>query len=377
MVRTRLPAVFMRGGTSKALVFHTQDLPQDRADWDALFLSAMGSPDPARRQLDGMGGGLTSLSKVCVVGPSGLTDADVDYTFAQVLVDRAVVDYSGNCGNMASAIGPFAVDEGLVSASAAEALVRIHNTNTGKIIHSRFPVTAGRASTDGPLTIPGVAGSGAPVRLEFLHPGGATTGALLPTGNVVDSLMLAGGGIVRASMIDAANACVFVHAGDVGLDGTELPDVLDALPGSLARLQAIREAASVAMGITPGLPQARARMLTPFVVVVAPPKDASMLDGRHLRAADADLTVRALSSGQSHRALPLTVSLCTAVAAMLTGSVVEAVCRPDAGMPLRLAMPSGILSVGADVSPSGTGWVVERGVFYRTARRLFEGIVYC
>ena len=377
MTRKRLPAVFMRGGTSKALVFHAKDLPRDQAEWDGLFVSAMGSPDPARRQLDGMGGGVSSLSKVCVVAPSSRDDADVDYMFAQILVDRAAVDYSGNCGNMSSAIGPFAIDEGLVRAGDGEALVRIHNTNTGKIIHSRFPVAGGRASTEGDLAIPGVAGSGAPVRLDFLQPGGATTGALLPTGNVIDSLTLADGGVVRVSMVDAANACVFVHAGDVGLDSTELPDALEAMPDVLRQLQAIREAASVAMGITPDLALAHARMLTPFVVVVAPPKDALTLDGQDLRAADADLTVRALSSGQPHRALPLTVSLCTAVAAKLTGSVVEAACRPDAGMPLRLAMPSGILSVGAEVTQAETGWVAERGMFFRTARRLFEGFVYC
>lgn len=377
MTQRRLPAVFMRGGTSKALVFHAKALPHDRAEWDALFLSAMGSPDPERRQLNGMGGGVSSLSKVCIVGPSSRDDADVDYTFGQVLVDRPTVDYSGNCGNMSSAIGPFAVDEGLVRGEDGEVLVRIHNTNTGKIIHSRFPVSGGQASTEGDLNIPGVAGTGAPVRLEFLQPGGATTGALLPTGNAIDTLRLADGDMISASMIDAANACVFVHAGDVGLDGTELPDALDAMPTILDRLQAIREAASVAMGIMPDLAQARARMLTPFVVVIAPPKDALMLDGKRLRAVDADLTVRALSSGQPHRALPLTVSLCTAIAAKLTGSVVETVCRPGAAMPLRLAMPSGILRVGAEVTRTKMGWIAERGMFFRTARRLFEGVVYC
>jgi 2-methylaconitate cis-trans-isomerase PrpF len=181
-----LRAVFMRGGTSKALMFHQSDLPTDRADWAPIFLAAMGSPDPNGRQLDGMGGGISSLSKVCVIGPPSRPDADVDYTFAQIAVSSALVDYAANCGNMSSAVGPFALDEGLVPAPAgAEAVVRIHNTNTGKIIVSRFPAESGKAATDGALALDGVSGTGAPIRLDFHDPGGARTG-LLPTGRAVD-----------------------------------------------------------------------------------------------------------------------------------------------------------------------------------------------
>ncbi len=242
MRQIRIPAAFMRGGTSNALVFHEKDLPADRTQWDAIFLAAIGSPDPNGRQLNGMGGGISSLSKVCVIGPPSRDDADIDYTFAQVSVRDAQVAYGTNCGNMSSAMGPFAVDEGLVPVSGEEALVRIHNTNTNKIIHSRFALDEGSAAVDGVEALPGVAGTGAPVRLEFLDPGGAGTGRLLPTGNVVDTLYPEGYEPVQASLVDSANPAVFVTAADLGLSGTELPADLDARADLMERLQAIRQA---------------------------------------------------------------------------------------------------------------------------------------
>ena len=211
-----IQAVFMRGGTSKALMLHKRDLPSNQAKWGRLFTAAMGSPDPYGRQLDGMGGGVTSLSKVCIISPSAREDADVDYTFCQVLVNDAEVQYKGNCGNMSSAVGPFAVDEGLVTASGETATVRIFNTNTGKIIHGTFPVEQGMARYDGDLVIPGVSGTGAPIRLDFVEPGGASTGSLLPTGHVVDQMEVPGLGSIGVSLVDAANAAVFVRARDVG-----------------------------------------------------------------------------------------------------------------------------------------------------------------
>ena len=372
----RLPAVFMRGGTSKAVLFHLRDLPRDREEWDPLFLSVMGSPDANGRQLDGMGGGISSLSKICIVGPPSRPDADVDYTFVQVHPREARVDYSGNCGNMSSAIGPFAVDEGLVATADGDATVRIHNTNTRKLIHGSFRVHQGRAAVEGDLEIPGVAGTGAPVRLDFLQPGGASTGRLLPTGNAVDMLEVEGMGRVRVSMVDAANACVFVEAASLGLAGSEMPEALDANAAVLARLTAIREAASVAMGITRSRAEARTKPMIPFVGFVAPPQEATTLSGRRIAAAEIDLTVRMISNGQPHRALPLTGSLCTAVAAAIPDTIVGRLARPQSDAMLRLGMPSGILSVGADVVREGTGWHAERGAFYRTARRLFEGFVY-
>src|SRR5580704_14265995 len=230
MRQIKLRAVFMRGGTSKAVMFRREDLPREQALWAPIFLGVVGSPDPNGRQLDGMGGGISSLSKICVIGPPTRPDADVDYTFAQVSVAEALVDYRGNCGNMSAAVGPFAIDEGMVSAAGAEAVVRIHNTNTRKIIVSRFALDDGAAAVDGDFVLPGVAGTGAAVRLDFIDPGGAGTGSLLPTGNNADQLDVPGVGIIEASMVDAANPCVFVAAQALGLSGVEMPAELEADP---------------------------------------------------------------------------------------------------------------------------------------------------
>ena len=376
MTPRKFPAVFMRGGTSKGIMFHARDLPAARAEWDEIFLRAMGSPDPGGRQLDGMGGGVSSLSKVCVIAPSQREDADVDYTFAQVQIREARVDYGANCGNMSSAVGPFALEEGLVRAATGEATVRIFNTNTRKIIHSTFGVHAGRAAVEGTLAIPGVAGSGAPIRLDFIEPGGATTGRLLPSGKVLDVLDIPGLGRIEVSLVDAANACVFVAAAALGLTGTEMPEELERDTATLQKLAAIRLHASVAMGIARTLEEARARTAVPFVGFVSAAQDARTLSGRSLAADAADLTVRMISNGQPHRALPLTASLCTAVAARMEGSVVWQASRRGAASELRLAMPSGVLTVGAEVSRADASWHAARGSFYRTARRLFEGCVY-
>ena len=366
----------MRGGTSKALMFHLRDLPTERGEWDALFLRAIGSPDPHGRQLNGMGGGVSSVSKVCVIGPPTRSDADVDYTFAQVLVKDARVDYSGNCGNMSSAVGPFAIDERLLSAADGDAIVRIHNTNTKKIIQAAFQVEGGEACEEGDLAIPGVAGSGAPIRLDFLEPGGATTGKLLPTGNVIDRLDITGLGNIDASLIDAANATVFVNAPSLGITGIELPDTLEQNHAVLERIVAIRAAGSVAMGITRDLAAARLKTMVPFFGIVAPPQPFRTLSGEDIAADAIDLTVRFISNGQPHRALPLTGSLCTAVAARIQGSVVHHAVRAGAIGALRLGMPSGVLTVDASVAQQDGVWQTPRGSFYRTARRLFDGYVY-
>lgn len=367
----------MRGGTSKAIMFHARDLPAGRTGQEAVFMAALGTPDPHGRQLDGMGGGVSSLSKVCVLAPPSRDDADLDYTFAQVLIREARVDWSGNCGNMSSAVGPFAVDEGLVRARGESATLRIHNTNTGKIIRATFPIEDGRARVAGDLAIPGVAGSGAPVRLDFLDPGGATTGRLLPTGRPRERLEVPGLGAVEASLVDAAAAAAFVRARDIGLTGRELPDELEAQPEMLARLDAIRLAASVRMGIAPDLAAARRVTSVPFIALVSSPAAAPTLAGESLAAEAMDLAARIVSSGQPHRALPLTGALCTAVAAFIPGTVVAACTTPPrAGGALRIGMPSGVLAVGADVAAEAGGWVARAGSFYRTARRLFDGRVW-
>jgi 2-methylaconitate cis-trans-isomerase PrpF len=371
MKQVKIPAAFIRGGTSNAIVFHQKDLPEDRAQWDVIFLAAIGSPDPNGRQLNGMGGGISSLSKICVVGPSSHPEADVDYTFAQVAVRDALVDYAGNCGNMSSAMGPFAVDEGVVSVAGGEALVRIHNTNTKKIIHARFAVDEGYAAVDGVLELPGVAGTGSPVRMEFVKPGGAGTGKLLPTGNVSDTLDVEGYGRIEASLVDAANPGVFVSAAELGLEGREMPADLDAREDLMAHLQAIRKAGAAAMGLkfSPALP---------MIGFVAPPMDAEFLSGETVSAVDGDLLGRMVSMGNIHRALPLTGTLCMTVAARIEGTVVHRAVRKteDPQSELRIVQPSGVIVCTADVDLVDGAWQAEKATVMRTQRRLFDGFVY-
>lgn len=368
MTLRRIPAVYMRGGTSKALVFREADLPADRGERDAIFLAAMGVPDPYGRNLDGMGGGLSSLNKVCIVGPPSRADADVDYTFVQLTPDTSAVDYGGNCGNMSSAIGPFALEEGLVSPASVlnppqdEAAVVIHNTNTGKLIRARFPVEAGLLAPDGPFALDGVAGTAAPIRLEFLEPGGAKTGKLLPTGNAVDVIAISGRNI-EASLVDAANPCVFVRAADVGKTGAELPGELEADGEWLALMEAIRLAGASAMG----LPHVAS---IPKVAMLAAPADAALLSGETLAAEGHDIAVRMISVGQPHRAVPITGAVCLAVAARVPGTIAQALCTAPAG-PIRIGHASGTTTVDAAVA----GEHAEYGAVYRTARRLMEGSV--
>ncbi|MBO0741646.1 MAG: PrpF family protein [Hyphomicrobiaceae bacterium] len=379
MPQMKLPAVFMRGGTSKAVIFHARDLPAAREAWEWIFLSVIGSPDPNMRQLDGMGGGVSSLSKVCVVGPPTHPDADVDYTFAQVLIDKARVDYNGNCGNMSSAIGPFAVDEGLIpKPRGGDAVVRIHNSNTRKIIVARFGMDGEEAAVAGDMAIDGVAGTGAPIRLEFIEPGGAKTGKLLPTGKAIDQLDVAGVR-VTASLIDAANPCVFVPAVALGATATEQPAEIDGHEELKVKLEAIRRAASVSMGIAPDLDKA-ASISVPLVALVAPPAAMGILSGRKLAAADMDIAVRMMSNGQAHRATPLTGALCLAVATRIPGSIPNELVRRLApgGSQIRIGHASGVIVVDAKIDQPKEGHPHARfAAVYRTARRLFDGRVYC
>ncbi|MEZ5743424.1 MAG: PrpF domain-containing protein [Sphingomonadaceae bacterium] len=347
MTLHRIPAVFYRGGTSKALIFHEKDLPADPDLRDAAIASAMGVPDPNGRNLDGMGGGLSSLNKACIVSSSTRADADVDYTFIQLSIDDPKLDYGGNCGNMSSAIGPFALEEGLVAPpEGSEAAVRIHNTNTGKLIVARFPVEDGLLAPDGEFTLDGVAGTAAPIRLEFLEPGGAKTGALLPTGSAVD--VIEG---IEASLIDAANPCVFVRAADLGKTGNETPQALDADADWLATMEAIRLAGATAMG----LPHVAS---IPKVAMVAAP------------SGDYDIAVRMISVGQPHRAVPITGAICLGVACRVPGSIPARLCASKGG-PIRIGHASGTTQVDAVVEDG----VAKLGAVYRTARRLMEGNV--
>lgn len=367
-----IPAVFMRGGSSKGVFFHAKDLPADRAKQEAIFLAVLGSPDPYQRQLDGMGGGISSLSKAVIIGPPTHPEADVDYGFAQVAVDRPLVDWSSNCGNLSSAVGPFAVDERLVRASDGEALIRIHQVNTRRIIHARVPVRGGRAAVAGDFAMAGVAGTGARIRLDFLAPGGGATGALLPTGNATDALEHAGRRY-RATLIDAANACVFLDARDIGLNGTESPEAIEADPARMALLDALRRIAAVRMGIARA-PQ-EAPLAIPKVAAVAAPAAYRALDGAEYAAGTHDIAVRMISMERAHRAVPLTGGMALGVACRIEGSLPHALATPSAHDEVSLANPSGLLSVGAEVSRRETGWFADSAVVFRTARRLMQGAV--
>lgn len=332
------------------------------------------TPDPNGRQLDGMGGGLSSLSKVCVVGTSKREDADVDYTFAAIGVRDDEVDFSSNCGNMTSAIGPFAIDSGLVRKELGETktTVRICNTNTGKIIHSTFAVSPGdnEAVADGDFMIDGVAGTAARIELAFLDPAGSKTGKLLPTGNVID--MFDG---IAATCIDAGNPCVFVSTtgpGSIDVSGTILPEAMETFPRLLPKLESIRRQAAVAMGIckdeasTPGS--------IPKIAIVSPARTNEIISGATIDEKDIDLVVRALSVGQPHRALPVTVGMALAAAANVKGSLVHGLV-PEARADehgITLGHPSGKLLVGAKFDEQG----ITAATVFSTARRLFDGNVY-
>jgi 2-methylaconitate cis-trans-isomerase PrpF len=366
MAQRRIRAVYMRGGTSRCLVFHDADLPPASVARDRVLLAALGSPDPYGRQLDGLGGGISSLSKACIIAPSTHPGADVDYTFAQVHVTRAEVDYAGNCGNCSSAVGPFAIDEGLVPAVEGKTVVRVHNTNTKKLIVEHVPVRGGEAEVSGDFELPGVAGRGARIALDFLDPGGAGTGCLLPTGRARDVIE----GVV-ASCVDATNPLVFVRARDLGLVGTERPEVVDADRDLGARLEAIRVTAAQRMGI-PGSAS------VPKVAVVGPPAGFAAMDGSPHDAADVDVVARVISMGNCHRAFALTAAMCLAVAVKIDGSVVAECARPAArgdGADVRLGHPSGVLPIAARVVMRDGEPHAECVTTYRTARRLMEGSV--
>ncbi len=363
MTQKRIPAVYMRGGTSRCLVFHERDLPAPGPARDAVLLAALGSPDPNGRQLDGLGGGISSLSKACIIGPPSLPGADVDYTFAQVEVRKAFVDYAGNCGNCSSSVGPFAIDEGLVPAHDGETIVRIHNTNTRKLIVAHVPVAHGEAAVGGDFELAGVAGLGARIALDFVEPGGAGTGRLLPTGHTRD--VIAG---VEISCVDATNAVVFVRARDLGLTGTETPQAVDGDHDLSARLEKLRVEAAARMGMAESA-------AVPKIAFVAPAADYTALDGVRYGARDFDVLGRAISMGNCHRAFPLTVAMCLAVAANIPGTVVNECLPTIAANPIRLGHPSGTLPIAAHVTTRGGEPKAETVTVYRTARRLMEGFV--
>lgn len=364
----------MRGGTSKGVFFHEHDLPADGDALDRLLLSMFGSPDPFGRQLNGMGGGISSTSKVIIVRRSTRADADIDYLHGQVSVDRPSVDWSANCGNLSAAIGPFALAEGLVFArGGAEAVVRLHNLNTGALIHARFPVIDGAYCPDGEFVMPGVGGTGARIALEYLRPGAPDDGVLFPSGKPAETVVLSDRDIeITASY--AALPVAWVRAEDVGLDPTLLPDAIDANRGLAALLEDIRREAAVRMGLaaTP----VSANLAAPKLGIVARPQSYVTLSGETVAEGDADVLVRMISMERAHKASPLTGAMCLAATCLAPGTVPHSVCRTGAGPEIRIATPSGVLTVGAVLDLSGAVPKPDRTITYATARRLMDGWVY-
>jgi 2-methylaconitate cis-trans-isomerase PrpF len=372
-----IPCVIMRGGTSKCVMFHAHHLPADPTLRDQVLLAVMGSPDP--RQIDGLGGASSTTSKVCIVGPPSVAGADVDFTFAQVSIHQALVDYKSNCGNCSSAVGPFAVDEGLVRPVEPITTVRIHNTNTGKIIRAEVPVRNGRFDPEGTTTISGVPTPGSRVALWFDDPVGSTTGRLLPTGRPRDMVAVPGVGTVPLSIVDAATLAVFVQAEDVGVTGTESPAALDGDPAFLARIEAVRGMAAALCGLVADWRMAASvSPSVPKVALVARPQTYADLTGAPIPAAEMDLLARIMSMQTCHRAYALTGAVATCAAAFIPGTVVHALVPGSVHETrrLRLGHPSGTLALEAIVATGATGPEIRSVSAVRTARRIMEGQVH-
>ena len=381
----RVPATYMRGGTSKGVFFRLQDLPDfaqaPGKPRDALLVRVIGSPDPYGKHTDGMGGATSSTSKVVIISKPSVPDHDVDYLYGQVPIDADFIDWSGNCGNLSAAVGPFAIANGLVDASRiprdGTAMVRIWQANIGKTIVAHVPVTNGEVQETGDFELDGVAFPAAEIVLEFIDPSdeGEAGGAMFPTGNLVDELDVPGIGTLKATMITAGIPTVFVNAADIGFDGSELQGAINEDKAALAKLEAIRIAGALCMGLIQTADEAATRQHTPKVAFVAPPRDYVSSGGKRIAASDIDLNVRAMSMGKLHHAMMGTASVAIATAAAIPGTLVNLAAGGGTRAAVRFGHPSGTLRVGADVQQVDGQWIVTKAVMSRSARVLMEGAV--
>ena len=382
-------ATYMRGGTSKGVFFRLQDLPaaaqQSGAARDALLLRVIGSPDPYGKQIDGMGGATSSTSKAVIVDRSARPGHDVDYLFGQVSIDQPFVDWSGNCGNLSAAVGPFAIANGLVDPARVPAdglcTVRIWQANIGKTIIAEVPMSEGRVQETGDFELDGVTFPAAEIRLAFVDPaeegeGEGGGGALFPTGRLVDALDVPGLGRLPATFINAGIPTVFISASDLGYDGTELQDAINGDAAALARFETIRAHAAVQMGLIADVAEAARRQHTPKIAFVAPPADYTASSGKVVRAADIDLLVRALSMGKLHHAMMGTAAVAIGTAAAIPGTLVNQAAGGGARSAVRFGHPSGTLRVGAEALEENGQWRVTKALMSRSARVLMEGRVY-
>ncbi|MCX5838642.1 MAG: 3-methylitaconate isomerase [Deltaproteobacteria bacterium] len=371
----KIPALIMRGGTSKGVYLMASDLPDDPVARDRVILNIYGSPDV--RQINGLGGADPLTSKVALIAPSTRPNVDVDYTFGYVGIKDAVIDYEGNCGNISSGVGPFAILKGLVPAREPITKVRIYNTNTEKIIEAEVPVANGGIVTEGDYSIAGVPGTGAKIALNFLNSAGSKTGKLLPTGNVADEITLKNGNTVRVSLVDAANPSVFVKAKDIGLTGRELPVDTETNPIILDIMEDIRTTAAVMMGLAASKDQTGPAV--PKVALVAVPQDYQTSSGDTIKAADVDLLARTKSMAVMHKTYAITGGICVATAALIDGTVVNEVVGSlsKRSGEVRIGHPSGILEVFVHLKklPGNQLDLLRAGVC-GTAKPIMEGMVY-
>ncbi|WP_186167728.1 2-methylaconitate cis-trans isomerase PrpF [Burkholderia gladioli] len=382
----RIPATYLRGGTSKGVFFRLEDLPEAArvpgAARDALLMRVIGSPDPYGKQTDGMGGATSSTSKTVIISKSTRPDHDVDYLFGQVAIDKAFIDWSGNCGNLSAAVGPFAIAGGLVARERVPdngvAVVRIWQANIGKTIVAHVPIRDGEVQETGDFELDGVTFPAAEVQLEFMDPAAdedGAGGAMFPTGNLVDDLEVPGIGTLKATMINAGIPTIFVEAEAIGYTGTELQDAINGDEAALQRFETIRAYGALHMGLIRSLDEIAQRQHTPKVAFVARPADYVASSGKPVAAGDVDLLVRAMSMGKLHHAMMGTAAVAIGTAAAIPGTLVNLAAGGGEREAVRFGHPSGTLRVGAQASQAGGEWVVTKAIMSRSARVLMEGAV--
>lgn len=386
VAQIKIPATYMRGGTSKGVFFSLKDLPEAAQvpgpARDALLLRVIGSPDPYDKQIDGMGGATSSTSKTVILSKSTKADHDVDYLFGQVSIDKPFVDWSGNCGNLSAAVGSFAVSNGLVEASRIPhngvAVVRVWQANIGKTIIAHVPITNGEVQETGDFELDGVTFPAAEVQIEFLDPAAEEEGgggSMFPTGNLVDDLEVPGVGTFKVTMINAGIPTIFVNAEDIGYKGTELQGAINGDPKALLMFETIRAYGALRMGLISNVDEAAKRQHTPKVAFVAKPADYVSSSGKAIAAGDVDLLVRALSMGKLHHAMMGTAAVAIGTAAAITGTLVNLAAGGIERNAVRFGHPSGTLRVGAEASQVNGEWVVKKAIMSRSARVLMEGFV--
>ncbi|WP_192564109.1 2-methylaconitate cis-trans isomerase PrpF [Pseudomonas gozinkensis] len=382
----KIPATYMRGGTSKGVFFSLKDLPEAAQipgpTRDALLLRVIGSPDPYDKQIDGMGGATSSTSKTVILSKSIKADHDVDYLFGQVSIDKPFVDWSGNCGNLSAAVGSFAISNGLVDASRIPhngvAVVRVWQANIGKTIIAHVPITNGEVQETGDFELDGVTFPAAEVQVEFMDPAAEEEGgggSMFPTGNLIDDLEVPGVGTFKATMINAGIPTIFVNAEDIGYTGTELQSAINSDPKALQMFETIRAYGALRMGLISNLDEAARRQHTPKVAFVAKPADYVASSGKAIGAGDVDLLVRALSMGKLHHAMMGTAAVAIGTAAAISGTLVNLAAGGVERSAVRFGHPSGTLRVGAEASLENGEWVVKKAIMSRSARVLMEGYV--